>query len=167
MKRLTLLRHAKSSWDNEGLSDHDRPLAPRGRRDAPRMGTRLARRGLEPDLLLTSSATRARKTTELVAAALDSKPIETRIEPDIYLASPGELLAVLKAVEDEVRELILIGHNPGFTLLANMLLPEIRLANLPTAGAVCIDCDTESWQEIDDCDRRLVFYDFPKNTDPV
>jgi phosphohistidine phosphatase len=131
------------------------------------MGKRLARRGLEPDLLLTSSATRARKTTELVAAALDRQAIVTRVEPDIYLASPGELLALLKTVDDEVGELVLIGHNPGFTLLANMLLPDIRLANLPTAGAVCIDCDTASWQEIDACDRRLVFYDFPKNPEPA
>ena len=131
------------------------------------MGKRLARHGLEPDLLLTSSATRARETARLFAAALGGQSIETRVEPDIYLASPGELLAVLKTVEDDVGELVLIGHNPGFTLLANMLLPEIRLANLPTAGAVCIDCDTESWQEIDDCDRRLVFYDFPKTPEPV
>jgi phosphohistidine phosphatase len=167
MKRLTLLRHAKSSWDNERLDDHARPLAKRGRRDAPRMGERLAHRGLEPDLLLTSTAARARETAELVASGLGADAVPTRTEPAIYLATPGELLAVIASVNDEVEELILIGHNPGFTQLANMLLPDLGLLNLPTAGAVCIECDIERWNEIDAGTRRLVFYDFPKNPEPV
>ena len=167
MKQLTLLRHAKSSWDDSRLPDHDRPLAGRGRRDAPRMGERLARRGLEPDLLLTSSAKRARETAELVKAQLNDAAPALRVEPKIYLATPGELLAVIASVEDAVDSLVVIGHNPGFTRLANLLLPDLELLNLPTAGVVCIECDIPRWGEIDAGERRLKFYDFPKNPERV
>lgn len=131
------------------------------------MGERLAKRGLRPDLMLTSSATRARETAELVNAQLNDAPIALRIEPKIYLATPGELLAVIASVEDAVGSLVVIGHNPGFTQLANMLLPDLELLNLPTAGVVCIECDIPSWGEIDAGSRRLEFYDFPKNPEPA
>ncbi len=162
MKRLTLLRHAKSSWDDVRLDDHDRPLSKRGLRDAPRMGERLARHGLEPDLLLTSSARRARQTAELIEPAFRHARAQLVIEPAIYLASPGDLLAMLAAVDDAIDELILIGHNPGLTVLANMLLPELALDNLPTAGAVAVDCDTPGWSTIDSAAFRLRFHDYPK-----
>ena len=163
MKRLTLLRHAKSSWDQAGLDDHDRPLAERGRRDAPRIGERLTRRGLRPDLVLSSTALRARETAELVSAALGggSRP-KLALEPRIYLASPDELLAVLAGIDDAVGELVLVGHNPGLTELVNTLLPDLKLANLPTAGAVAIDCDTDRWQTIDAARFAHRFSEFPK-----
>ena len=167
MKRLTLLRHAKSSWDETGIPDHDRPLAKRGLRNAPRMGKRLARRGVKPDLILSSSAKRARQTAELIEPALKHATLVLRADPQIYLASPGKLLALVAGIDDAVDELILVGHNPGFTQLANMLLPDLSLMNLPTAGAVGIDCEIESWAEIDSGRRGLRFYDFPKNPEPV
>jgi phosphohistidine phosphatase len=167
MKRLILLRHAKSSWDDRGLDDHDRPLANRGLRDAPLMGERLARRNVDPDLLLVSSAKRTRQTAKLVGAALGHSDFELEIEPKIYLASPGELLQILKSVDDDVNELVLIGHNPGLTQLANLLLPELRLYNLPTAGVVAIDADASSWQNLDAAERVLRFYDYPKNPAPA
>ena len=165
MKTLTLLRHAKSSWDHGGLADHDRPLAKRGKHDAPRMGKRLAQVGLKPDLILTSSALRARRTAELVAAELGNATPRIKIDPTIYLASPGELLHCLQQADANVRNLILVGHNPGFTLLANMLLPELNLDNLPTAGAVAMECDTDDWRQLDAARRKLLFYEFPKNLD--
>jgi phosphohistidine phosphatase len=165
MKRLILLRHAKSSWDDQGLSDHDRPLSRRGLSDAPRMGEHLAMAGIAPDLLLTSSALRARTTAELVSRSLQPPGPATRIDPAIYLASPGKLLEVLAGVDDEIDELMLVGHNPGLTQLANMLLPELKLFNLPTAGAVAIDCEASGWSALDAGSFRLVLYDFPKNTE--
>lgn len=163
MKTLTLLRHGKSSWDDHHLSDHDRPLAKRGLRDAPRMGKRMSKRGLEPDWLLTSSAVRALQTAELVEPALRHPGLELRVDPRIYLATPGELLAVLTDTPDRIGELVMVGHNPGLTQLANMLLPELRLANLPTAGVVAIDCDIDSWADIESGTFDLRFYDYPKN----
>jgi phosphohistidine phosphatase len=167
VKRLTLLRHAKSSWAEHGLADDDRPLSNRGRHDAPRMGERLAARGLQPDLILSSPAVRARQTAALAAPAFRHAVIETRFESDIYLASPGELLRVLSHVDDTFHDILLVGHNPGLTTLANMLLPELALNNLPTAGAVSVDCATESWHEIDAARFSLRFYDFPKNPQSV
>jgi len=129
------------------------------------MGARLAARGLRPDLLLTSSATRALQTAELIEPSLRHSALETRADPNIYLASPGELLRVLSRVSDDIGELVLIGHNPGLTLLANMMLPDLELDNLPTAGAVAINCDTPSWRDIESARSSLSFYDYPKNLD--
>lgn len=162
MKRLTLLRHAKSSWDDSGIDDHDRPLAARGLRDAPRMGRRLAAHGIAPDAIVSSSAVRARQTAGLVASALGLGEDDILIEPAIYLASPGELLGVLSRIDDAIDELVLVGHNPGLTLLANRLLPNLRLDNLPTAGAVAIDCDTAAWSGLDAAGFRLHACDYPK-----
>lgn len=167
MKRFVIFRHAKSSWDKRGIADHDRPLADRGRRDGPRMGERLARRGVKPDLLLVSSATRARETGDLIEPALKHAGLARAIDPEIYLASPGKLLAILKAVSDNVEELVLVGHNPGLTQLANQLLPELRLHNLPTAGVVAIESEAERWRDLDTAGVRLRFYDYPKNTERV
>jgi phosphohistidine phosphatase len=162
MKLLTLFRHAKSSWDDPELDDHDRPLAERGHRDARRMGKRLARRELSPDRLLTSTALRARQTAEYLADALGLAANAVRVERRIYLASPGELLAVLAKVDPAVDSLLLIGHNPGLTELTNRLLPKLKLDNLPTAGAVGVECDCAGWHDIDSAEFTLRFYDFPK-----
>ncbi len=162
MKTLVLLRHAKSSWDDDRLDDHDRPLAPRGHRDAPRMGKRLARRGFDPDLLLTSSAVRARETADYLAAALELAQSRIRIERRIYLASPDELLKVIAALDDSLANVLLVGHNPGLTDLANRLLPSLGLDNLPTAGVVAVECDIVRWKDIDSGALALEFYDSPR-----
>jgi phosphohistidine phosphatase len=162
MKTLTLVRHAKSSWKDERLDDHDRPLAPRGHRDAPRIGKRLARRGLDPDLLLTSTAARARATADYLAAALGLGSSRIRVERRVYLASPGELLDIITGLDDELGSVLLVGHNPGLTELANMLLPSLHLDNLPTAGVVAIKCDTARWQNLDSAALALDFCEFPK-----
>ena len=166
MKTLVLFRHAKSSWDDERLDDHDRPLAPRGDRDAPRMGKRLARRKLDPDLLLTSTALRARATADHLAAALGLARSRIRVERRIYLASPGELLQVIADLDDNLASVLLVGHNPGLTDLANMLLPSLRLDNLPTAGVVAIECAAARWKDIDSAALTLGFFDSPKKGSP-
>ena len=165
MKTLTLLRHAKSSWAEAGLDDHERPLAERGLRDAPMIGARLAAHGIEPGLILSSTAVRARETARLAAAAFaadSGRSADLKLLPEIYLASPGKLLAVLAGVDDAVGALVLVGHNPGMTELVNLMLPSLRLANLPTAGAIVIECDTPSWRDIDAAGFRFLFGEFPK-----
>jgi len=162
MKTLVLFRHAKSSWDDERLDDHDRPLAPRGQRDAPRMGKRLARRKLDPDLLLTSTALRARETADCLAAALGLAQSRIRVLRRIYLASPGELLKLIAGLDDGLECVVLVGHNPGLTELANRLLPSLKLDNLPTAGVVAIECGTERWKNLESGKLVLGFFDSPK-----
>ncbi len=163
MKRLILLRHAKSSWSDDGLPDSERPLSGRGERDAPRMGARLRERSIRPNLVLSSTALRARQTATLVARALDYLDNGIRLDARLYLATPVEILAVVTEQADAVDCLLVVGHNPGLTELTNLLLPELELANLPTAGAVVVDCAAERWAEIRSAQRQLVHYDYPKN----
>jgi phosphohistidine phosphatase len=126
------------------------------------MGQRLAAMGLQPGLLLTSTARRARQTAELVRPAWAEAP---RLQTDtrLYLASPGDMLAVIAVQDDAVDSLLVVGHNPGLTRLCNSLVPELALLNLPTAGAVSILCDTATWSAIDAAGFSLAFYDYPKS----
>lgn len=164
MKRLILLRHAKSSHPEDGMPDAERPLSGRGERDAPRMGARLRERGIHPDLVLSSPALRARRTAKLVAGALDYPPEDVRLDASLYLAAPEEILAVVAAQADEIDCLLVVGHNPGLTELANALLPELNLSNLPTAGTVAVDCATATWADVRAAQRRLFYYDSPKSS---
>ncbi|HVS23127.1 MAG TPA: histidine phosphatase family protein, partial [Gammaproteobacteria bacterium] len=122
MKQLILFRHAKSSRD-EDVADVDRPLAPRGERDTPRMGKRLKARHARPDLILASHAARAQRTAELVASALGVGPKQRKTDKTLYLASPDAILGVVAAQDDACACLLLVGHNPGLTELVNRLLP--------------------------------------------
>lgn len=166
MRRLMLLRHAKSAWPG-GTADIDRPLAPRGREAAPRMARYIAEEVLLPDLVLVSPARRTQETWELVRAAAGDAPVRT--EPRIYEAPPGRLLEVVQEVEPEVRTLLLIGHNPGFEGLARLLVghgDRYAFARLtqkyPTAGLAVIDCPVESWRDVEPRSGRLDRFVTPK-----
>ncbi len=117
MPELLLLRHAKSDWKDRRLDDFDRPLAPRGRRAAPLIGRYLASQGLEPDLVLCSTAQRAAETLDLVLTALASRP-EISYLKTLYLAPPSRLLAVLRRQSPDRSRILLIAHNPGLHHLA-------------------------------------------------
>jgi len=162
VKQLILFRHAKSSWDDD-VDDLDRPLAPRGERDAPRMGKRLKARHARPALILASHAVRAQQTAELVARALGigSKQLET--DKALYLASPDAILAAVAGLDDAHSCVLLVGHNPGLTELVNRLLPRLGLENLPTSGVVAIDFAAARWKDTSRADAKLAYYDYPKN----
>jgi phosphohistidine phosphatase len=128
------------------------------------MGARLRERGIRPDLVLSSPALRARSTARLVAQAIDYPADAIRLEASLYLAAPEEILAVVTEHADAIDCLLVVGHNPGLTELTNLLVPELGLANLPTAGTVVVDCATEHWAEIRNAQRRLVCYDYPKSS---
>ncbi|APZ42376.1 SixA phosphatase family protein [Acidihalobacter ferrooxydans] len=147
MKTLTLLRHAKSSWNHPDLDDFERPLNARGRHDAPLMGHRLAARATPPDRLLSSPAVRARATVEAVAQALGFPLDAVAWEPRIYAATRERLLTVLREQPDTANHLLLVGHNPGLTELANALTGD-TLDNLPTASAYILDLPIEHWRDI-------------------
>ena len=166
MRRLMLLRHAKSAHPAGG-SDIDRPLAPRGREAAPRIGAYLRDEGLFPDLVLVSSARRTRETWDLVRPALGD--VAARLEPRIYEAPADRLLAVVREVEPDVRALLMIGHNPGFADLARWLVGDgdrhasTRLSRkYPTAGLAVIDFPVDSWARVDGRAGRLDRFVTPK-----
>ena len=161
MKRLTLLRHAKSSWKDPSLDDFDRPLNRRGERDAPVMGRRLKARGARPSLILTSPAKRAQRTARLVAEAI-GYPVEfLQREADLYLAEPQTILDVIARQEDEFNDVVVCGHNPGLTELSNRLTG-VGIDNVPTAGIVAMEADIQSWKELADIECRLDYFDYPK-----
>lgn len=167
MKHLTLVRHAKSSWKDERLADIDRPLAGRGKRDAPAMGARLAGRGLHPTLILSSPAERAQATAELLADSLGYPREGIEIEPDLYLADSSTLARVTARLDDDCNDVLLIAHNPGLTDFANRVLPSLALDNLPTAGIVAIDFAGSRWAELEHGGTTLNFCDYPKNREPA
>jgi phosphohistidine phosphatase len=165
---LHLLRHAKSSWSDPTLSDHQRPLARRGQRDAKRIAKHLVRVGIEPELVLCSTAVRARETLELIRAGLGAAP-KVSFEAELYAASSRELLERIHTVPDEVTSLMLIGHNPSLQDLALALssggpeLARIR-AKFPTAALATMTLPT-SWSLVSDADAVLAAYVVPKELD--
>lgn len=161
MLRLILFRHGKSDWDDPRLDDFDRPLAPRGLRNVPEMGRRLARRGPVPELILTSTAVRALSTARAVARELGHREDRIVQVPELYLASPEVILGVVRQAPDSARNLMVVGHNPGLTAFANML-DDVRLDNMPTAGMLCAGFDATGWADIDPAQARFEWFDYPK-----
>lgn len=161
MKDLILVRHAKSSWKDPTLRDHDRPLNKRGKRDAPEMGERLLRRGCEPDLLVSSSAVRALETARTVAGKLGYPRGGIAVEERLYHASVAELLHVIRGVDDSVGILMLFGHNPGLTDLANHLGPR-GIFNMPTCAVLHLRFQADTWSAVGNAPGDEVLYDYPK-----
>lgn len=145
-----MLRHAKSDRSNAALQDHDRPLASRGERDAPQMGTALVALDLIPDGILTSTAVRARDTAHLVAAAMSYQG-EIVEDPAIYSGSVDDLLDALREYDQEAGTVLLVGHNPGLEEVVCLLTGGERaepMIRLPTAGLACLALDVEYWSQI-------------------
>jgi phosphohistidine phosphatase len=144
-KRLLLLRHAKSSWDDPSLPDHDRPLAPRGRKAAKRIGAHVRREQIPPDLVLCSPAKRARETLDLVAP-----PGEIRFERELYGATAADLVERLRRVPDNVDAVMLIGHEPAIRDLAVALIgrdSELADRKFPTAALATLTF-TGAWSAL-------------------
>lgn len=161
MKTLTIVRHAKSSWKDTSLRDRDRPLNNRGKRDAPEMGRRIDEAGIRPSLVLSSPAVRAWKTARAVADAINYPREFLQKEDALYLASVDRILDVLVAQDNRFNNILIVGHNPGFTEFANFLVPGLT-SNLPTAGVVCVEIDKEDWSLYEQPPTRLVLHDWPK-----
>lgn len=145
MKTLLLLRHAKSSWKDADLDDHDRPLNKRGKRDARRIGQLLADENLLPDLIVASTATRARKTGEHVIAESGYRG-ETRFTGQLYMADADRLRGVLAALAEPLGRVLVIGHNPGLEELLEALVG--TYAPLSTAALAHVELEIEHWPQM-------------------
>lgn len=161
MLRLTLFRHGKSSWDDVDIDDFERPLAPRGLRDVPEMGRRLARLGNPPGLIISSPARRALSTARAIAREVGCREDRIVEESGLYLAAPQQILAILQRAAHAPEHILLVGHNPGFTDLANML-DEVRIDNMPTAAMLIVEFDVPRWADIVPAQARFIGFDFPK-----
>jgi phosphohistidine phosphatase len=146
MKTLLLLRHAKSSWSDPGLRDHDRPLNKRGERTAPRMGTLLADAGLRPDRVLCSTAVRARRTAELVAENCGYDG-DIALVDDLYMAAPGTVIDVVQRKGGDADRLLVVAHNPGLEQLVAALAG--RPERFPTAALAEFRLGIATWDELE------------------
>ena len=161
MKRLFLVRHAKSSWEDPSLDDIDRPLNERGKRNAPEMGIRLRKQGIIPDLLISSPAKRALSTAKKISQEIGYPKKNIQIDDRLYHGSSNSMITLIKSIQGKINSIMIFGHNPGFTDFANMLCG-INIYNIPTAGIVAIDFSTDDWSEVDFNTGELVFFDYPK-----
>jgi phosphohistidine phosphatase len=159
MKRLYLLRHAKSSWDDVSLADFDRPLNDRGLRAAPFMGRSMAERGIRPDTVVSSPARRAAQTAELVreAAGWD---VPVNLDSRIYEASPQTLLHIISELPDDSRSAVLVGHNPGMAAMVAVLTGADE--SMPTGALASIKLNVEDWAQIGPETGELEFLLRPK-----
>lgn len=153
MKTLLLLRHAKSSWKQPELRDHDRPLNKRGKKEAPRVGKYLKENSLVPDLVLSSTASRARDTAQAVAEE-SGYAGEIELKGDLYLSDTACYLDILRSLPDEVRRVLVVGHNPDLEELLALLTDATQ--HLATAALAQVDLPISSWQELNEAtDGRL------------
>jgi|694.fasta_scaffold00891_5 phosphohistidine phosphatase len=161
-RKLLLMRHAKSSWDNAHLSDHDRPLARRGLEAAPEMGLWLAGNGPMPELILCSTAVRTVETTRLMLEALPSPP-PVRYVGGLYHASTASLMTIVGETDSDVGCLMVVGHNPGLQDLLNHYSD--KQVDVPTATIACLECDSVDWKGFFKSNPQLVFKVTPKHID--
>ena len=161
MKRLILIRHSKSSWDDDDTEDFNRKLSKRGDRDAKFMSELIAKKITKPDLIFTSSACRAQKTAEYFADAFDMDDDKIISDAGIYERGSKYIIQLLENLDDTIQTVIVIGHNPDITTLANYFTGEY-FDNVPTTGIVAIDFKIKNWAELETKPGILVFYEIPK-----
>lgn len=147
MKHLTLLRHAKSSWHHDELTDFERPLNDRGRRAAPLMGVYLRDRFDGFDCIVSSPATRAITTARTVCQVLGQDDAEIIVIPALYLADPDTILSVIQALDNRDTSALLVGHNPGISQLGFRLAKLERRKELPTAAALSLQLPVDRWTQ--------------------
>lgn len=173
MRYLTLMRHAKSDWDNPDVDDHDRPLNARGLRAAPAISKVLAENyfgagvhGIpKPDCIVSSTALRARTTAGFLAAALKFQEDDIDLEPALYEASAGDILEVIQNFPEDFEHTVLVGHNPGMQACAEMLLgygeEAEEISNLVTCGTVMLKLRVDFWALAEERSGELVDYLYP------
>lgn len=161
LRSLTLIRHAKSSWDHPELQDFDRPLNRRGLQNAPMMGQRLAAASYRADTIISSPARRAIMTAESIAVEIDFNLDNIVQNLLVYGAGLGTLTEVLREISNHFRHAVLVGHNPGITRLCNFL-GDSRIDSLPTCGIARMEFDARNWEDVPSKKGRLVEFDYPK-----
>jgi phosphohistidine phosphatase len=161
MKRLLILRHAKAEKSDGRLPDRERPLTGHGRHDAEGVGRRLAHQDVRPDLIVSSPATRARQTAEVVATELAYPEEAIRLDERVYEAEVTDLLHVVRETSDDTGVILLVGHNPAMAELAAQLTSG-AVEHMPTAALACVDVETTHWRQIEPGKGSLVFLETPR-----
>ncbi|MBK8699971.1 MAG: histidine phosphatase family protein [Saprospiraceae bacterium] len=159
MKRLYIVRHAKSDWGNAQVADFDRPLNQRGRQDAPRMAELLKSKYVPPDLILSSPAKRSSETAAYFNTAF---PLSQLLhDPSLYHADIDEIINGIVHLDGAISSVMVVCHNPGITYFANVIC-DANIDNVPTCGTLVIDADTDNWENLDMSQLKLVDFLYPK-----
>lgn len=161
MKKLYLVRHAKSSWNNPEHTDFERPLNPRGERDVEFMSNLLSGKIEKPNLFISSPAERAKTTAITFAKSFGQDETEIKYDYGIYEKGSKFILNLLKESSDTLNSIIIFGHNPDITSLSSYFSGKY-FDNVPTCGIVSIEFDVSHWKEIENTDGKLIFFEFPK-----
>lgn len=161
-RTLVMIRHAKSSWANPLQSDYERPLNERGEQDAPEMGERLKKLDIIPDLIIASTAKRAKQTAKKIAAAFGYDTNKIRWEEKLYHCIPSVFEEALYEVADTIRTVFVVAHNPGITGFVNQLSPDFKLDNMPTCGAVAAHIDVNEWNQFATVEKEVFLFEYPK-----
>ncbi len=162
MKTLYLLRHAKSSWKYDDLSDIDRPLNKRGKENAPKIGQYLKKKKVNPQIIISSPSKRTLSTAEIISNEIGYKEKNLRIEMKLYAANLNDLIELVNKLGDNLNEVMLVGHNPSFTLAVEYFSGEL-LENLPTCGCAKIDFAVNTWRKVGKNNGKIKFLISPKS----
>jgi len=160
MKKILICRHGKSSWEDPYLTDHNRPLAPRGLRNAKEMAERLLSLSISPDLVLSSDAKRARDTAFITLEILGVNKEKIEQHESLFHASASTIMEHFQTLSNDFETVFIFGHNPGFNELIWMLGGDLE--NLPTAGQFGFSFNVSNWSDISPKNAALWFYDYPK-----
>lgn len=164
MKQLFIIRHAKSSWDNIGQSDFDRPLNERGHHDAPMMAKRLEKAGIRPDALVSSPANRALTTAKYFAEVFDFSKKDIVIIDRLYHAPEETFYEVIAhELKDKWDTVAIFSHNPGITYFINTL-GVVSLDNMPTCGVMGVKAAVDTWKDFKQAAKQLLLFDYPKKS---
>ncbi len=161
MKKLYLVRHAKSSWENNNLKDIERPLNKRGEKDAPLIGQLMNRKEIKPALIVSSPAERALSTAKIFCKEMNIPEKDLSIDSNLYEAGRKELLDVIHKFDGGKDSVMVFSHNPGLTELANFLTKG-AVYDIPTCGIVSLLCKIENWDELSNTNCELNFFEYPK-----
>jgi len=161
-KTLYLVRHAKSSWEDSTLADFDRPLNERGYKDAPDMGKRLAKYGVDPDIIISSPSKRTTQTIEFICKEINFDFSKVIWDSTLFHCSDDDMLKAIFAIDNKFKSAMIVGHNYTITNLANLFQSDTTIAEVPTGGVVAVQFETNSWKEVNLKKGKLLFFEYPK-----
>lgn len=161
-RRLYMIRHAKSSWKNPLQSDFERPLNERGEADAPEMGERLKKMNIMPDLIIASTAKRAKQTAKKIAKAIGYDIDAIKWYEKLYHCIPLVFEEVLYEIDDSVKTVFIVAHNPGITEFVNELSDSFYTDNMPTCGVVGAEMEMKHWNEFSRVNKKVILFEYPK-----
>jgi phosphohistidine phosphatase len=162
-RTLVMIRHAKSSWANPLQSDFERPLNDRGEHDAPMMGERLKKKGIIPDLIIASTAKRAKQTAKKIAKEVDYDVDKIQWQEKLYHCIPSVFEEVIYEIDSSVKTVFIVAHNPGISSFANQLSDKFHTDHMPTCGIVGAKFEADEWSEFIRVNKQVFLYDYPKN----